>query len=135
MRLSLGVEPHRQGRCDVQGGVVELEVSVREVGDVRIVDARGRLTIGEASDRLHRELQRLMESGYRKILVNLTDVQKIDSTGISTLVRNCLTLSRTGGTLKLVCPAGRVRDALSVTRLVESIPTFKDETSALASFS
>ncbi len=114
---------------------MELEVSIREAGDVRIVDARGRLTIGEASDRLHRELQRLAEGGWRKILVNLTEVQKIDSTGISTLVRNCISVSRAGGSLRLACPAGRVREALRVTRLVESIPTFDDETSALASFS
>ena len=134
MRPSPRVELHRQGRCDVQRGVVELEVSVREAGEVRIVDARGRLTIGDASDRLHRELQRLAENGWHKILVNLTDVQKIDSTGISTLVRNCISLSRAGGSLRLVCPAGRVHEALNVTRLVESIPTFNDEASALASF-
>ncbi len=113
---------------------MELEVSVREVGDVRVVDGRGRLTIGEASDRLHRELQRLAEAGWRKILINLTEVQKIDSTGISTLVRNCIGLSRGGGSIKLVCPAGRVREALRITRLDESIPTFDDEAAALASF-
>ncbi len=113
---------------------MEIEVSVRERGDVRIVDARGRATIGEPSDRLHSQLHHLIEHGWRKILVNLSDLTAIDSTGISVLVRNCTRLTRAGGSLKLVCPAGRVRDALAVTRLVEVITTFDDEAAGLASF-
>ncbi len=113
---------------------MSLEVSVRESGDVRILEARGRATIGEGSDRLHRELRFLIDNGWRKILVNLAEVQQIDSSGISALVRNCSGLVRAGGSLKLVCPPGRVRDALEVTRLLAVIPAFNDEGSALASF-
>ena len=110
-----------------------LDISIREAGHVRIVDLQGRLIIGAEADRLQTELRRLIENGYRQIVVNLSCVEQIDSTGISTLVRNCTGLVRAGGSLKLVCPAGRVRDALEVTRLVSAIPTFNDEPQALAS--
>lgn len=113
---------------------VEFQIKVRESGDVRIVDVEGRLTIGEASERLNEVLSGLAEKGARKILVNLSGVPQIDSSGISALVRNSITLGRGGGSLHLVCKPGRVRDALSVTRLIEAIPTFDSESAALASF-
>jgi anti-sigma B factor antagonist len=114
--------------------VAEFQVKVRESGDVRIVDVEGRLTIGEASDRLNEVISGLAEKGARKILVNLNGVPQIDSSGISTIVRNSITLGRDGGSLRLICKAGRVRDALSVTRLIEAIPTFDSESAALAGF-
>lgn len=113
---------------------MSLDVSIRDIGNVRILDVRGRATLGEGSDRLHRELRSLIASGWRKVLVNLAEVQQIDSSGISALVRNCTNLVRSGGSLKLVCPPGRVRDALEVTRLLSVIPAFNDEPAALASF-
>lgn len=114
--------------------VAEFQIKVRESGDVRIVDLDGRLTIGDASERLNEVLRGLAEKGARKILVNLNGVPQIDSSGISALVRNSITLGRDGGSLHLICKAGRVRDALSVTRLVEAIPTFDSESAALAGF-
>lgn len=111
-----------------------LDISIREVGHVRILDLQGKLIIGPEADQLHAELRRLIENGLRQIVVNLSHVAQIDSTGISTLVRNSTGLVRAGGSLKLVCPAGRVRDALEMTRLVGAIPTFGDEPQALASF-
>jgi anti-anti-sigma factor len=61
-------------------------------------------------------------------------VPQIDSSGISTLVRISIRLTREGGALRLVCGPGRVRDALTVTRLVEAIPTFESEAVALKDF-
>ncbi len=116
-------------------GSVDFQIAVREWGDVRIVDVTGRLTIGEPSERLNEVLSGLAEKGGRKILVNLSGVPQIDSSGISTLVRNSIALGRDGGSLHLVCKPGRVRDALSVTRLIEAIPTFDSESAALAGFS
>lgn len=113
---------------------MSVDIAIREAGTVRILDAGGRITIGESSERLHQQLRDLAEQGWRKILVNLTDVVQIDSSGISTLVRNSISLSRAGGSLRLLVAPGRVRDALTVTRLIEAIPTFSDEATALASF-
>ena len=111
-----------------------MEISVRDSNGVSILDVRGRLTIGEASEQLHDALQSVVERGSRKVIVDLNGVPQIDSSGISTLVRISIRLSREGGSLRLVCGPGRVRDALTVTRLVEAIPTFESESSALANF-
>jgi anti-anti-sigma factor len=69
------------------------------------------------------------------VVVVLNGIPQIDSSGISTLVRISIKLAREGGVLRLVCGPGRVRDALTVTRLVEAIPTFETESAALANFS
>ncbi|HYL09700.1 MAG TPA: STAS domain-containing protein [Candidatus Acidoferrales bacterium] len=133
MRVSSGGAESCKGRA-AQGAAVSLNISIREAGSVRVLDVNGRITIGEPSDRLHQELRYLAEHGWNKILVNLNDVLQIDSSGISSLVRNSMTLARTGGSLRLLCGPGRVRDALTVTRLIEAIPTFDNEATALASF-
>ena len=64
----------------------------------------------------------------------LNSTPQIDSSGLSTLVRISIQLGREGGVLRLVCGPGRVRDALTVTRLAEAIPTFDTESAALANF-
>jgi anti-sigma B factor antagonist len=111
-----------------------LEVSSREANNIYYVDVHGRLTIGDPSDQLSAHMQKLVAQGARKIIVNLNDIPQIDSSGISALVKLSIALARHGGGLHLVCGQGRVRDALTVTRLVEAIPTFESETAALAGF-
>ena len=99
-----------------------------------IVELRGRATIGSSNEMLANKLRETVDGGASKLLVNLEGVSQIDSSGISTLVRNYVTLGKKGGALKLMKPAGRVREVLEVTRLTSCIPTFDDETKALASF-
>jgi anti-sigma B factor antagonist len=111
-----------------------MEISVREANGVHTLEVHGRLTIGEPSEQLTEVLQSLVQGGSRKVVVNLNGVPQIDSSGISSLVRSSIQLAREGGALHLVCGHGRVRDALTVTRLVEAIPTFETDSSALASF-
>lgn len=112
----------------------KLEVSTRTDGDIIIVEPRGRATLGENSELFDRELQRITGTGCKKLLVDLSGLIQMDSSGISALVRQCTGLTRKGGSLRLVCPAGRVHDALSVTRLLDAIPTFPTLASALESF-
>lgn len=111
-----------------------MEINVREFGDVSILDVHGRLTIGEPADQLHDALQSVVLKGAKRVVVVLNGIPQIDSSGISTLVRISIKLAREGGVLRLVCGPGRVRDALTVTRLVEAIPTFETESAALANF-
>src|SRR5271163_708031 len=105
-----------------------MEINVRNSGGVSVLEVHGRLTIGEASDQLHEALQSVVQEGFRKVIVNLDGVPQIDSSGISTR------LTRENGALHLVCGPGRVRDALTVTRLIEAIPTFETDSAALANF-
>jgi anti-anti-sigma factor len=111
-----------------------MEITVRESGTIPVLEVRGRLTIGDPSEQLHDALEEVSKTGAHKVIVDLNGVPQIDSSGISALVRISIKLTREGGALRLVCGPGRVRDALTVTRLVEAIPTFDTESAALANF-
>lgn len=111
-----------------------MEIALRESNGVHFLAVHGRLTIGEPAEQLTEALQTVVQKGGRKVVVNLDGVPQIDSSGISSLVRSSIQLAREGGALHLVCGRGRVRDALTVTRLVEAIPTFDSDNTAIASF-
>jgi anti-anti-sigma factor len=111
-----------------------MEINVRESGTIPILEVRGRLTIGDPSEQLHDTLEAVAKAGTNRVIVDLNGVPQIDSSGISALVRISIKLTREGGALRLICRPGRVRDALTVTRLVEAIPTFDTESAALANF-
>jgi anti-sigma B factor antagonist len=114
---------------------VSLQISIRESGDVTILDLRGKLTIdaGE-SEMLRSHLDTFVANGVGKLLLNLGAVTKVDSAGLSVIARTCLSLRSQNGDLKLLCPGGRVLEVLRVLHLLETIPSFEDESQALASF-
>jgi anti-sigma B factor antagonist len=117
------------------GGVVALQISTRESGDVTIFDLRGRATIdGGESELLSKHLQKLVVNGRRKLLLNLVNLTQVDSSGVSIIVGTHVSVTRQGGDLKLLCPRGRVLEVLTMFHLLEIIPSFEDETEALASF-
>lgn len=111
-----------------------LQISSRNVGDITILDLRGRATLGAGDDALSTELRKLVENQPAKIVVNLEGVSQMDSSAISTLVRSFVTAERSGGKLKLLRPNGHVREVLELTRLTQSIPTYYDEKAAIESF-
>lgn len=111
-----------------------LQISIRESGDVTILDVKGKVTIGVGRFLLSDHLRKLVAKGGRQLLLNLAAVTQLDSSGISAVVGTYVSLSRQGGSLKLLCPPGRVQDVMRVTRVADFIPTFEDETQAVASF-
>jgi len=111
-----------------------MEINVRDSSGVSVIEVRGRLTIGEPAEQLYSALQSVIKRGTRKAVIVLNGIPQIDSSGMSALVRISIQLAREGGALRLVCGPGRVRDALTVTRLIEAIPTFESEAAALANF-
>ncbi len=111
-----------------------LQISTRESGDVTILDLRGRATIGADSELLSTHLQELVANGVRKLLLNLADLTQVDSSSVSTIVRLYVSLGRLGGDLKLLRPCGRVLMILKVIHVLDIIPSFDDETQAMASF-
>ena len=114
--------------------VMPLEISIRESEGVTIVDLNGRASIGPNTDRLDHDLRKLAAEGVRKILVNLAGLTMMDSSGIAAIAGTYVSLAREGGSLKLMRPSDRVREVLTVMRILNSIPTFEDEAAALASF-
>ena len=112
-----------------------LQISIRESGDVTILDLRGRSTIdGGESELLSSHLKRLVANGVRKLLLNLAGLTQVDSSGVSIIVGTYVSLRRQGGDLKLLCPCGRVLEVFRPLHLLEIIPKFEDETEAVASF-
>ena len=112
-----------------------LQISIRESGDVAILDLRGRSTIDDGeSESLSSHLKKLVDNGVRNLLLNLADLTQIDSSGIGIIVWMCVSLRRKGGDLKLLCPSGRVLEVLTLFRLQGVIPSFENEAQALASF-
>lgn len=83
---------------------------------------------------LRRYLSDLIASGKRMLLLDLTNLSQVDSSGISVIVRTCVALKAQGGELKLLCPRGPVMEVLAVLHLPDIIPSFEDEAQALASF-
>jgi anti-sigma B factor antagonist len=114
---------------------VGLQILIRKCGDVIILDLQGRSTIdGGESELLSSRLKQLVTSGVRKLLLNLVNLTQVDSSGVGAIVAAYVFLKRQGGDLKLLCPCGRVLEVLTVFRLLDTIPSFEDETQALASF-
>lgn len=113
---------------------MDLRISERKADGVTVLDLRGRVVIGKTNDALAAELRKLAEKTPCDVLINLTDVSQVDSSGISTLVRSFVTLERDGGHLKLLNPQGHVREILELTRLVSCLPTFTSEAEAVKSF-
>lgn len=113
---------------------MSLQGTCREAGDVIVVDFGGKITLGEGSAMLRRMIRELLDKGHRKILLNLGDVDYIDSSGIGELVGAYTTVRGTGGELKLVYLTKRVRDILQITRLYMVFDIQADEAAALSSF-
>jgi len=111
-----------------------LQISTRESDDVTILDLTGRVVAGPDSDLLSPHLQEVVANGARKLLLNLTAVTEMDSWSINAIAKTFASLSRQGGSLKLLCPSSRVRAVLNLVHLLDLIPTFEDEAEALASF-
>jgi len=113
---------------------VGLQILIRECGDVTILDLQGRATIDGESEPLNSRLKQLVANGMRKLLLSLVNLTQVDSSGVGVIVAAYVSLKQQGGDLKLLCPCGRVLEVLTVFRLLDTIPSFEDETQALASF-
>jgi anti-anti-sigma factor len=113
---------------------VGLQISIRVSGDVTILDLRGRATIGADSELLSSHLRELIANGVRKLLLNLTDLTQLDSSGVTIIVRTYFSLRNQGGDLHVLGVTGRVLDTFKVLHLLELLPSFEDESQALASF-
>jgi anti-anti-sigma factor len=113
---------------------VSLQISIRESGDVTILDLRGRSTIDGESELLSRRLKTLVANGARKLLLNLANLSQIDSSGVSVIIDTVRSVNGQRENVKLIGPRGQALEVLRVLRLTEIIYCFEDETQALASF-
>jgi len=113
---------------------VSVTINSRVSGDVTIVDVAGKITLGDGSAMLRDKVKELSAAGTKKILLNLGEVNYIDSSGIGELVSAFTTISNTGGALKLLNLTKRVKDLLQITKLYTVFEVFDDEAQAIASY-
>ncbi|MDP3001208.1 MAG: STAS domain-containing protein [Bryobacterales bacterium] len=109
-------------------------MTVRQVGDVSVIDASGRITLGEGSSAFREAIRDLVAKGNRKMLLNLAEVTYIDSSGIGELVSGFTTVTNHGGQLKLLGLTKRVQDLLQITKLYTVFEVFDDESVAVRGF-
>jgi anti-sigma B factor antagonist len=112
-----------------------MTITERIAGDVAIIDIKGRVTFGEGAELLRDKINSLLHQGYKKLLLNLSGVDYLDSAGLGEIVGTFATVRRQGGALKLLGLTSRIRDLLSITKLLTVFETFDSESEALGSFS
>jgi len=112
-----------------------MQIDERQVGEVTILDLKGKITLNEGDEVLKDKINSLILQNRKRILLNLADVPYIDSAGLGEIVRTYTTVSRQGGQLKLVNLTKRITDLLMITKLLTVFETFDVEQEALKSFS
>jgi anti-sigma B factor antagonist len=110
-------------------------IEERTVGDVVVLDIKGRVQLGEGDEMLKDKVNSLLNQGRKKIVLNLAEVPYIDSAGLGEVVRTFTTVSRQGGQLKLLNLTKRITDLLAITKLLTVFDTYDSEQDAVQSFS
>ena len=111
-----------------------MEIVERSVNDVTVLDLKGKMTLGEGDELLKDKINSLLAAGKKKLLLNLEAVPYIDSAGLGEVVRTYTTVSRQGGSLKLLNLTKRIEDLLSITKLLTVFDTFDSEAEAIKSY-
>jgi len=114
---------------------LSVKLTNRKVGDVVVIDAQGRITLGEGASTFRDAIRDLIAAGEKKIVLNLADVSYIDSSGIGELVSGFTTVTNHGGQLKLLNLTKRIKDLLQITKLYTVFEVFDSEATAIRSFS
>jgi anti-sigma B factor antagonist len=111
-----------------------MHITTREISHVTIVDLNGRITLGDETGKLRDTVRKLISDGKKKIVLNLAQVDYIDSSGVGELVSSFTAVRNAGGELKLLNLTKKVHDVLYVTKLYTVFDIKDDEFNAVKSF-
>jgi anti-sigma B factor antagonist len=111
-----------------------MEIRERMFDDVTVLDVSGKILLGEGDVQLRSAIQNQIDAGRRKLVLNLADVPYIDSAGLGEMVRCYTTVSRDGGSLRLLNATSRIRDLLTITKLITVFDHYETEEDAIRSF-
>ena len=114
--------------------MAELNIRERQAGDVTILDLEGKITIGEGNVAMRSAIRRLVSEGKKKVLLNLSGVSYMDSSGIGELVSAYTTATNRGIKLKLANLPAKVSDILTITQLITVFDVYDSESEAVQSF-
>ena len=110
-------------------------IQMRSVGDIRILDFSGKITLGEGTMSLRKAVRNVLENGTKNVILNLQEVNYIDSSGLGELMRTNSSVNETGGRLMLLHTTKRIRELLEVAKLANFFDIYDDEKAAIASCS
>ncbi len=111
-----------------------MKIDTRTVGDVHILDCSGKITLGEGTMAVRNTVREVLKGGGKKIIMNLHDVNYIDSSGIGELVSTYTTVTNQGGHLKLLNLTKKIQELLAITKLLTVFQVYDNEAAALGSF-
>ena len=111
-----------------------MKITVRQSGDVTILDLKGKITIGIGDVALRDSIAQQLQVGKRNLVLNTADVSTIDSSGVGELVAAYTTVTNRDGRLKLLKLPPKLQDILQITQLITVFEVFEDEPSAIKSF-
>ena len=111
-----------------------MKISKRQVGNVTILEPKGKITIGAGDVVLHNAIEEAAHTGSSNVLLNLNGVSKMDSSGLGELIAAHNTVTGNGGTIKLMNLPSKLYGVLGITQIVSVFDLFDDENEALASF-
>ena len=112
-----------------------MDIKERVVNGVSVLDLSGKIVLGEGDGQIRDRIKDLLADGQKRILLNLGEVNYIDSAGLGALISSYTTTKRQGGHLKLVNLTKRIQDLLAITKLITVFETHENEAEAIASFS
>ena len=114
--------------------MINLYINERRVGDVTVLDLKGRLRVGGNAVAMHRSIRSLILEKKLSILLNLADVTFIDSCGLGEMVASQVSVENKGGEIKLTGLTETLRELLTSTRLLTVFDAYENEADALENF-
>jgi anti-sigma B factor antagonist len=124
-------------RADAKGiayHAARMNIEVRKSDDVVIVDFKGRLAVGVGDEVLPQVIDEILDEGFKKILLNLSEMDYIDSNGLGELVQSLKRSKSQGASLRLLKPQDRVAKTLRLTNLLPMFNVYETEADALSAF-
>jgi anti-sigma B factor antagonist len=111
-----------------------MKIETRTIGDITLLDCSGKITLGEGTMAVRTTVRDILKGDGKKIILNLADVNYIDSSGIGELVSTYTTVANSGGELKLLNLTKKIQELLAITKLLTVFQVYENEQAALASF-
>jgi anti-sigma B factor antagonist len=112
-----------------------MKIDSRIVADIHFLDCSGKITLGEGTMTVRTTVGNILKGGGKKIVLNLADVNYIDSSGVGELVSTYTNVANHGGQLKLLCLTKKIREVLAIAKLLTVFQVYDSEPATVSSFS
>jgi anti-anti-sigma factor len=111
-----------------------MTIEERAIGSVLVLDVSGRLVLGDGDQLLKERVASHFDKGNRHVLLNVSNLSYVDSSGLGAIVASCLAARTVGGALRLVNPSSRLQQLLAMAKLLAIVDVCKSEEEAIESF-